>query len=103
VAVTQQISLSTFTIEIDRQPVLVLQAKWQRDAEEMFREWLLTNLTALKSNGVPLCDAKSEAHVRLARPDEKARYSQASETSRLSDDIKVVYLVELDGRPSAEL
>jgi hypothetical protein len=100
---TQQVSLSTFTIEIDRQPVLVLQAKWQRDAEEMFQEWLRTNLTALKSNGVPLCDAKSEAHIRLARLDEKARYQNASETSRLSDDVKVVFLVELDGGPSAEL
>jgi hypothetical protein len=103
VAVSEQLSLSTFTIEIDRQPVLVLQTKWQREAEEMCQEWLRTNLAALKSNGVPLCDAKSEAHVRLARPDEKARYWEASETSRSPDDIKVVYLVEIDGRPSASL
>jgi hypothetical protein len=102
VAMNQQLSLSTFTIEIDRQPVLVLQTKWQREAEEMCQEWLRTNLTALKSNGVPLCDAKSETHVRLARPDEKARW-QASEPSRSPDDIKVVYLLEIDGRPSASL
>ena len=99
----QQLSLSTFTIEIDRQPVLVLQAKWQREAEEVCQEWLQTNLTALKSNGVPLCDAKSEARVRLAHPNERARYWEASETSRSPDDIKIVYLVELDGSPSAGL
>ena len=93
----QKLSLSTFTIEIDRQPVLVLQAKWQREAEGICQEWLQTNLTALTSNGVPLCDAKSEAHVRLAHPDERARYWEASQTPRSPDDIKVVYLVELDG------
>jgi hypothetical protein len=97
VAVNQQLSLSTFTIEIDRQPVLVLQAKRQREAEGICQEWLQTNLTALTSNGVPLCDGKLEAHVRLAHPDEKARYLEASETPRSPDDIKVVYLVELDG------
>jgi hypothetical protein len=101
VAVNQQPSLSTFTIEIDRRPVLVLQAKWQREAEEICQEWLQTNLTALKSGGEPLFDVKSEARVRLAHPDERARYWEASETSKSPDDIKVVYLVELDGKPSA--
>jgi hypothetical protein len=101
--VNQQLSLSTFTIEIDGKPVLVLQTKWQREAEEMCQQWLRTNSTALKADGAPLCDAKSEAHVRLARPDEKARYSEASEISSSPDDVKVVYLVELDGRPSASL
>jgi hypothetical protein len=90
VAVNQQLSLSTFTIEIDRQPVLVLQAKWQREADGICQEWLQANLT-LKSNGVPLCDAKSESRVRLAHPDERARYWEASETSRSPDDIGCVF------------
>jgi hypothetical protein len=91
-------ALSIFTIEINDTPTVALQAKRHRDAESLCeQDWLRTDLSTLTSKGNPLCDASATMKVRLATPAEVALYRQATQSTEPSDDINVVYLVDLDG------
>jgi hypothetical protein len=51
------LSLSVFTIEVDRKPVLALQGKKQSEIEYVLSDEHVRNqLAFLKSAGEPLCD-----------------------------------------------
>lgn len=94
---SDRLSLSIFTIEVDGKPTLAFEAKRYSEAEAICGdEGLLARLRLLKSGGVPICGDNALLKVRLARPDEAAYYRQAAEASQ-SDDLLLVYLVELDG------
>ena len=93
-----RLSLSIFTIEVDGKPTLAFGAKRYSEAEAICGdEQPLTRLSSLKSSGVPLCGDNAVLNVRLAHPDEAARYEQAVGAPQSTDDLLLVYLVELDG------
>ena len=92
-----RLSLTVFTIEIDGKPTLALQAKKHREVEAICEHpSLRTDLTALNSNGVPLCKDNSTFRIRLARAAEAIVYRKSIEATEPSDDLKVVYLVDVD-------
>jgi hypothetical protein len=92
-----QLSLSIFTIEVDGKPTLAFGAKRYSEAEAISRdEQLRTKLGSLKSGDFPLSGENSILDVRLANRDEAALYQQAAAGSQSTDDLLLVYLVELD-------
>jgi hypothetical protein len=92
-------SLSIFTIEVDGKPTLAFEAKKYSEAEAICQgEQLRTKLSALESGDFALVPgANAILDVRLANRDEAARYKQAAAGSHSTDDLLLVYLVELDG------
>lgn len=93
--VTDRLSLSVFTVEVDGQPILTFEARLYSEAEVIIAdERLRTTLRAAKSGGAPLCDDYSILRLRLAHSDEAKRYKV--EATPPTDDLKLVYLVELD-------
>ncbi len=98
-----RLSLSIFTIEVDRKPTLVFEAKRFSEAEVICAdEGLRARLRLLRSNDVPLCGDGATMEVRLAHPDEAANYRQAVAALPSTGNLMVVYLVELDGQDGPE-
>jgi hypothetical protein len=94
---TDRLSISTFTIEVDGQPTVVFKAKKYAEAEAICEdEGLRARLRLLNSGQVPVCRDNSTLVVRLAHPDEVALYQQAADAAPSTDDVTLVYLVELD-------
>ena len=94
---TEPLSLSIFTIEADRKPVLAFAAKKHHEAEAFCAdERVLTKLKSVRSGGVPLCDDHSILHVRLASPDERARYHDRTKLRSSVEHRAAVFLVDLD-------
>jgi hypothetical protein len=90
-------SLSIFTLEIAGRPTVALCANRHGEAERIFSEdWLRSDLSTLRSAGVPLWVAGATTKVRLARPDEAAFYRDAAGAVTSSDKTNLVYLLELD-------
>jgi hypothetical protein len=54
-------------------------------------------LNSLKSNGILLCDGTAKFSVRTATAEEAAIFRKGSAEIMPSDDMLLVYLVELDG------
>jgi hypothetical protein len=94
---SERLSLSIFTIEVDGKPTLAFGAKRYSEAEAICEnEELRAKLSLLKSGNVPICDANALLKVRLARPDEAAFYKHVAGASESTDDLLLVYLVDLD-------
>jgi hypothetical protein len=94
---TDRLSMSTFTIEVDGRPTIAFKARKYAEAETICEdEELRARLRLLKSGQLPVCGDNATLVVRLARPDEAALYSQAASASPSTDDVMLVYLVELD-------
>ena len=92
---SDKLSLSIFTVEVDRKPVIAFRCRTYSEAETIgFDERLRTKLSTVKSGGVPLCDDLAILRIRLAHPDERSLYEKA--VSR-SANVRIVYLVDLDG------
>jgi hypothetical protein len=88
-------SLSIFTIEADRKPVLAIAAKKHQEVDVFCADEKVRNkLKSLRSGGVQLCDNYSILRVRLARSNERTRYHEAPPRSSL--DFPVVFLVDVD-------
>jgi hypothetical protein len=67
----ETLSLSIFTIEADRKPLLAFAAKKYQEAEAFCEDHRVpTKLRSVTSGGVQLCDDRSILRVRLANPDE---------------------------------
>jgi hypothetical protein len=92
----EELSLSIFTLEADRKPVLAFAAKKHHEAEA-FRgdERIRMKLMSVRSGGVPVCDEHSILWVRLAHPDERASYREQA-ASRSSTGIAAVFLIDVD-------
>jgi hypothetical protein len=84
-----------YTIEIGGRAILSFPAKSLREAQSILKEaWLLDDLRAVRSNGVPVWDGKTRLVVRNAEPAEEARFSREAKHND-ADDLPIVYLVEL--------
>jgi hypothetical protein len=93
---TEEFSLSIFTIEADLKPLLAFAAKKQKDAEAFFRdERMRTKLRSASSGGVPLCDEYSILRIRLANADERARYREKL-AARPETNPAAVFLVDVN-------
>jgi hypothetical protein len=87
-----------FTLEVDGRATLAFEASATKQAMQLCKEqWLLDDLTFLRSNGVPLGTVGSKLSVRPATPEEITVFEQAAESAEPSDDMVLAYLVELDG------
>jgi hypothetical protein len=96
---SDRLSLSIFTIEVDGKPTLAFAAKRYSEAEAICEdEGLRAKLSLLKSGDVPIYGENALLDVRLAHPDEAALYRQAVGASQSTDDLMMVYLVELDAQ-----
>ena len=94
---SETLSLSIFTIEADRKPVLAFAARKYQEAEAFCAdERVLTKLSSVSSGGVPLCDDYSILHVRLATSDERARYHDRTKNRPSMDSRAAVFLVDVD-------
>ena len=84
-----------YTIEIGGRAILSFPAKTLREAQSLLKEaWLLDDLRAVRSQGVPVWDGKTKLLVRNANPAEEARFSREAKHNE-DDDLPIVYLVEL--------
>lgn len=100
----EQLSLSVFTIETDRKPILAFAAKKHHEAEAFCSdERVRSKLRSLRSGAAPLCDDYSILRVRLARSVERARYREQAASRTAMGDLGVVFLVEVDQPTLAEL
>ena len=94
---TDRLSISTFTIEVDGRPTIAFKAKKYAEAEAICEdEGLRARLRLLTSGQIPVCGGDSTLVVRLAHPDEVALYAQTAGASPPTDDVMLVYLVALD-------
>ena len=83
---------------MDGRPTLTFSAQNFREARELCKEaWLRKDLCSLRSDGRPLCEAKSKLTVRIASEEESAEYEKGIDLTRPSSDLMLVYLVEIDG------
>jgi hypothetical protein len=86
-----------FTIDVDDRPTVTFAVQSLRQARELCREhWFKEDLSEAQSRGVPLWDGKAKMRVRYARPDEATRYAEANENRQPSEDMLLLFLVELD-------
>jgi hypothetical protein len=96
---SDRLSFSIFTIEVDGKPTLAFGAKRYSEAEAICGDHgLRAKLSLLKSGDVPIYGDNALLDVRLARPDEVAIYRQAAGASQFTNDLILVYLVEADGQ-----
>ncbi|MGD1074220.1 MAG: hypothetical protein ABSB15_29290 [Bryobacteraceae bacterium] len=92
---TDQFSLSIFTLEADRSPILCFAARTQAEAEVVLADQeLRAELRAMKAGVAPLCDNYALFRVRIARPVEAARYRAA--TPPTTTGLRLFYLVDVD-------
>ena len=67
-------TLSTFTVEVNQTPTLVLQAKWATEAEDIGFGWAKDHAQQISTKGSYGTDLPAVIKVRVARRDEKAAY-----------------------------
>jgi hypothetical protein len=92
----EPLSLSIFTIEPDRKPVLAFAAKKFEKADPFFRdERVRTKLRSANCGGVPLCDDFTILRIRLANADERARYREKVAARPMANPA-AVFLVDVD-------
>jgi len=90
------LSLSIFTIEVDRKPVVAFACRKQPEAEQICAdERVRAKLSPMKSDGKPLCDDFAILHVRLARANERAIYKEKAAAKSNDSSMLMVYLVEI--------
>jgi len=92
-------SCSTFTVEINGFPTVVLQTKWHSEAEQICRAWAQQHCDQLTTTGrhgglklPPI------VKLRLAHADEKAAYEGAGREVEYHNGVKIVYLVDIAAR-----
>jgi hypothetical protein len=76
-------SLSTFTLDIDGKPTLVLRAKWQADADEICRAWVQAHWDELTREGPYGTELPPAVRLRMARATEKAAYETNAHSALL--------------------
>jgi hypothetical protein len=96
--VTVSLPIFIFAMDVDGKATFAFEAKNLREASELCKEvWLRADLSALTSNGIPLCTAVARMTVRRATESEMQVYRDADREAQASDDLLLAYLVELDG------
>jgi hypothetical protein len=95
--VSDTLSLSIFTIEADRKPLLAFAARRYQEAEAFCAdERVRTELRSVRAAGIPLCDDHSILRVRMAKSDERARYHEQTTTRSSLENLAAVFLVDVD-------
>lgn len=90
------LSLTVFTIEADRKPLLSFEAKRHQEVEDFCAdERVRAKLRSVRSGGVQICDDLSIFRVRLANTAERARYREKT-TTRAMENPAAVFLVDVD-------
>ena len=98
------LSLSIFTIVVDRIPAVTFRCKKHSEAEAICAdERIRAKLRTMISGGKSLIDDYSILHVRLARPDERAMYLEQARSRPNDASMLMVQLVETDGLPVAPI
>jgi hypothetical protein len=101
--VSDNLSRSVFTIEVDGRPVLMFSVRFYADAQAICADGRIRQkLSSASSGGKPLCDDIATMRVRLARPEEKAKYLEEAATQSRETGLVVVYLVKLDKTPATD-
>jgi hypothetical protein len=91
-------SLQVFVLDIDRKPTLAFEANGLAAAREICRDAdLWADLTALTSDGVPVCGPNSALSLRIAAPEEIAAFRHAVERAPASDQPTMTFLIKIDG------
>ena len=91
-------SLQVFVLDIDRRPTLAFEATGLTEAQEICRDDdLRADLTALTSNGVPLCAPDSTLSPRAAAHEEIAAFRHAVERAPASSQPTMTFLIKIDG------
>ena len=85
-------SLSTFTLDIDGKPRLVLRAKWQADADEICRAWVQSHWDELTREGPYGAELPPAIRLRMARAAEKAAYDTNAHSALLFHNVSIVML-----------
>ncbi len=100
---TDSLSLSTFTVEADRIPVIAFQCRRQAEAEAILaEETFLAQLLLVRSGGKPLCDNFSIFRIRIARGYEKAIFDEKAASILTGTGQLAVFLVDLDDPPAGQ-
>jgi hypothetical protein len=95
--VSKTLSLSIFTIEADRKPLLAFGANKYQEAETFCAdERVRTKLISVRSGGIQVCDDHSILRVRLAKSDERARYHEKTTPQSSLENLSAVFLVDVD-------
>ena len=98
---SDNLSRSVFTIEVDRRPVLMFSTRFYAEAQAICSDdRIRQKLNSVSSAGKPLCDDIAIIRVRLARPEEKVKYLEEAATRTDETGLVVVYLVKLDRAPA---
>ena len=102
---------STFTLDIDGKPTLVLRTKWRVNAEEYCRAWVEAHQDELTTKGpygsdLPLI-SRPAITLRMAHAAEKVAYEAGAHSAELYHDVSVVTLTDVgpldnpnDGEPT---
>jgi hypothetical protein len=85
-------SLSTFTLDIDGKPTLVLRAKWQADADEICRAWVQAHWDEVTREGPYGAELPPAIRLRMARAAEKATYETNAHSALFFHDVSIVML-----------
>jgi hypothetical protein len=84
-----------FTLEVDGRPILAFAATRLSEARQICKEaWLLDDLAALTSGGIPLRTEQSKLSVRPATSEEITVFEQAAPEP--SGEMVLAFLVHLD-------
>ena len=92
-------SLSTFTLDIDGKPRLVLRAKWEAEADEICRAWVQAHWDELTREGPYGAELPPPIKLRMARTDEKAAYETNVNSALLFHDVSIVMLTGAEDEP----
>jgi hypothetical protein len=93
------LSLSIFTVEVDHRPVVAFRCRKHSEAEAISAdERVRAELSSISSGGKPLCNALSVIRVRLARTAERAIYGEQTASTSSAASLTMVYLVDLDDK-----
>jgi hypothetical protein len=86
-----------FVLSVGGKPTLAFAASTHKEAWQLPKEeWLQGDLISGKSNGTPLWDGDAKLSIRAATADETTTYGNAAAGVEPSDDLLLVYLIELD-------
>ena len=87
-----------FVVDIDGRPTLALRAPSLELAQQCCRDSeILADLMGMTSDGVPICEPRSELVARAAAPEEIAVFQRAIGRAPTSHQSAMVFLIKLDG------
>jgi hypothetical protein len=87
-----------FTLEINDRPTLVFEARGLAEACEICCDAdLRSDLSALTSDGIPICVEDATLSPRQAVQEEVAAFKRAVELAPTSDEPTMAFLIKIDG------